>query len=565
MIFAHLFFAMYIILGIACIIAVAVASRHFIHMFQLNSYKPKVHLRWLWAYEKNYILSNAIVGAVGVLSLIGIIATVLPDGNSSSYAETFLFAFLCIVAFIAVPIVTIALSIQSIVKYNPRRRVYKTPLVYTARVKRMIATFAVLNLLAVLLFVCFAFHVIKTTFTFLAVPLFIPYAPAIALALLPLTILLANLINRPLELMINRHYINDAKRILEGCRSHLRVIGITGSFGKTSVKYFLETLLSVKYNVLKTPGNFNTPLGVVKTIRGSLRATHDIFLCEMGAKNVGDIKEICDIVHPDMGIITSVGPMHLESFKSIENVIKTKFELADAVSQKGGEVYANFDNEYIVGECKKREVIPYGIDDVSGYIVSNLHISELGSEFTVTSPEGESCEYRTRLIGKHNVLNIVGAIAVAHRLGIDLDELRPAVRKLESVPHRLQLIDKGEYTIIDDAYNSNPSGTKAALETLSMTDGMKILVTPGMVELGGMEYALNKEFGVDAAKVCDFVALVGKKQTQPIYDGLKSVDYPEEKIYVAESLNDAMAKVYGLTSGGKRKIILLENDLPDNY
>ncbi len=383
------------------------------------------------------------------------------------------------------------------------------------------------------------------------------------LSFVPLTILLANLINRPVELAINRHYINDAKKILAGCKN-LTVIGITGSFGKTSVKYFLDTLLSVKYNVLKTPGNFNTPLGVVKTIRGSLRATHDIFLCEMGAKNVGDIKEICDIVHPKHGIITSVGPMHLESFKTLDNVKKTKFELADALPADGM-LFLNMDNENICDMANGRQYVAYGIDSTEGYFVSDLHISEKGSEFKMTSPEGATCDYRTKLIGRHNVLNIAGAVAVANRLGISLEELRPAVRKLESVPHRLELINKGAYTVIDDAYNSNPSGTKAALEALSMTEGCKILVTPGMIELGEMEYALNREFGENAAKVCDYVALVGKKQTEAIYEGLVSAGFDASKIYVADSLNDAMANVYGLTTDGKRKIILLENDLPDNY
>lgn len=154
---------------------------------------------------------------------------------------------------------------------------------------------------------------------------------------------------------------------------------------------------------------------------------------------------------------------------------------------------------------------------------------------------------------------------MSHSLGISLEELRPAVRRLESVPHRLQLINRGDYSVIDDAYNSNPSGTKAALEALSMTTGMKILVTPGMIELGEMEYELNRQFGVDAAEVCDFVALVGEKQTKPIYDGLAGAGFPEDKIYVAQSLQDAMHKVYSLTSDGRRKIILLENDLPDNY
>ncbi len=515
--------------GVVCYLCGCFAiSRHFIHMFQLNSYKPKVQLAWINKNSKKYL----------IMGLVGIAV-----------------AHLCMALDFFIPAYAFVCAIVNLMfAFGTSHKPQKTPLVVTARVKRLCVTLGILLLAPALLLLGGVSFMLR----------WLPYAMITVITLIPYIILLANLINRPVELAINQHYINDAKRIIDGCKD-LKVVGITGSFGKTSVKYFLDSLLSVKYNVLKTPGNFNTTLGVVRTIRGSLRATHEVFLCEMGAKNVGDIKEICDLVHPDCGIITSVGPMHLESFKSMENVTKTKFELADAVEKKQGLIFANFDNEFITAECEKRTAIAYGIDDHSGYYVSELHISERGSEFKVTSPNGESCDYRTRLIGRHNVLNICGAIAVANSMGISLEELKPAVRKLESVPHRLELIDKGAYTVIDDAYNSNPSGTKAALEALSMCDGMKILVTPGMIELGDMEYQLNKEFGIDAAKVCDYVALVGKKQTHPIYDGLVEAGCPKEKIYVADSLNDAMQKVYSLTSGDKRKIILLENDLPDNY
>lgn len=508
-------------------LATALTARHFIHMFQLNSYKPNVQLKWIHNNSKSH-LTFALLFAVVVSALV-----LLTDGIIAN-------------AVASVGYVLFAVA-------NRPKKAYKTPLVYTARIKRLIVTLTVICLLPLLLIIG------NKTAKYLQI------ATVIVYCLIPYVVLAANVINRPVEKAINRYYINDAKKILESSRPHLKVIGITGSFGKTSVKYFLDELLSVKYNVLKTPGNFNTPLGVVKTIRGSLRATHDIFLCEMGAKNIGDIKEICDIVKPDHGVITSVGPMHIESFKSIENVIKTKFELADAVEQSGGMLFANFDNEYIVKECENRSAVPYGIEISHGYSVSELSISERGSEFCITAPSGESEHYYTQLIGRHNVINIAGAIAVANRLGISLRELKPAVRKLESVPHRLQLIDKGAYTIIDDAYNSNPSGAKAALETLAMTNGMKIIVTPGMIELGDMQYQLNYEFGRDIAKVCDYVALVGKKQTEPIYEGLIFAGYDKDKIYVAESLGDAMSNVYGLTSGDKRKIILLENDLPDNY
>jgi UDP-N-acetylmuramoyl-tripeptide--D-alanyl-D-alanine ligase len=150
-------------------------------------------------------------------------------------------------------------------------------------------------------------------------------------------------------------------------------------------------------------------------------------------------------------------------------------------------------------------------------------------------------------------------------MGMTLKEIRPQVRKLEGVPHRLQLSDKGNMTIIDDAYNSNPSGTKAALEALSLFNGYKILVTPGMVELGEKQDELNREFGRNAASVCDYVVLVGQKQAVPIKAGLLDEKYDENKIFVADNINEALTHVYALSSGGKKKVILLENDLPDNY
>lgn len=509
--------------------AAVLAGRHYIHMFQLNSYKPKVQAKWVFDNMSAYLYIMWIASAV--CSIVDIIF----DEKVGTLLS------------VVYPIIMAAAALTVLPKKH-----YKTPLKCTMRVKRLILTMAIIYIIPIVLIF------INDGLLLASMALMMLF-----LFLIPWLMLLANLINRPLELLINRWYINDAKKILKSCPD-LTVIGITGSFGKTSVKYFLDTLLSVKYNVLKTPGNFNTPLGVVRTIRDSLRATHEIFLCEMGAKNVGDIKEICDIVHPKHGIITSVGPMHLESFKSIDNVRKTKFELADALPENGM-LFLNCDSEEVRKGSGKYAHIAYGIDDKSGYYVTDISISERGSEFTVNAPGGNSCTYRTDLIGRHNVINICGAIAVANSLGISLEELRPAVRRLESVPHRLQLINKGGVTVIDDAYNSNPSGTKAALETLSMAQGMKIMVTPGMIELGDKEYELNREFGKNAASVCDYVALVGEKQTKAIHDGLREAGYSEEKLFIAKDLKEAMDKVYSLSSGDKRKIILLENDLPDNY
>ena len=498
-----------------------------VHFFQLNSYRFDTHTKWIRENLRKYLTHNIIA----VLMLIVVFVPMNP-----------------MVKAIALEI----LFIISLPTEKPKKA--KKPLVYTPRVKRMLAT-TLLVVLAVL--VPTAIKGISSAHE--TYPLF---AMVLIYTLSPYIILLSNLINKPLELSINQYYTNDAKKMLRACPD-LKIIGITGSYGKTSVKYYLTTLLRSKYNVLMTPESYNTPMGVVKTIRGSLKATDEIFVCEMGAKWVGDIKELCDIVHPHHGIITSIGPQHLESFKTLEAIKGTKFELADALPE-GGMLFLNGDDENIDSYKGDRKHISYSLDN-GDYSAFDIAVSDRGTTFKVKAPDGETQEFSTKLIGRHNVLNIVGAIAVSHKMGIALKDLRSAVRKLEGVPHRLQLSDKGNMTIIDDAYNSNPSGTKAALEALSLFNGYKILVTPGMVELGSKQDELNREFGQNAADVCDYVVLVGEKQAVPIKAGLLDKNYDESKIYVASNINDALTHVYALNSQGKKKIVLLENDLPDNY
>jgi len=371
---------------------------------------------------------------------------------------------------------------------------------------------------------------------------------------------LANLINAPIEAAVRNYYLKDAKRILRDCPD-LKIIGITGSYGKTSMKHFLTAILKQRYNVLMTPKNYNTPMGVTITVRGYLRGYHEIFVCEMGAKKKGEIKELCDIVHPCDGIVTSIGPQHLESFKSMENIISTKMALADEV--KGGKAFLNIDNEYIAKE-KREGAVTYGTVEGADYRGKVISVSKKGTEFSVTYPDGREYVFHTCLLGAHNVQNICGAVAIADSYGVAPDEIADGIASIKAIPHRLELIEKGGLTVIDDAYNSNPAGAKAALDALSYFEDYKILVTPGMVELGEKEEELNAAFGAQAAAVCDFVVLVGEKRAVPIKRGLIEAGYPEDKIFVAGSIGDAMNKVYSLTTD-KKKVVLLENDLPDNY
>ena len=519
---------MIIVLNIVMILAalafLVCSVIHSLHMFQLNSYKIPTHMRWL-RHNRQTLLPGLAVAAVAAVTL----------------------------AFDPIPAAIVLTVCFGLLLPAVRPRKAKKPLVYTNRVKRMILTMV---LMALLLAAC-AVMLGNTAATMIL---------GAACLLAPFWVLLANTINKPVEKGINRYYINDAKKILSGCKN-LTVIGVTGSYGKTSVKYILSTLLQAKYNVLMTPESYNTPMGVVITVRQHLRATHQVFVCEMGARHVGDIKELCDIAHPHMGIITSVGPQHLETFHSIENVKKTKFELADSLPGDGV-LFLNGEDANIREHRihAKNRIVSYGLSDQHDYYATDISASSKGTTFTVHAPDGECETFTTKMVGAHNVINIVGAMAICGSMGIPLSKLKAQVRKLEGVPHRLQLIRRGGgITVIDDAYNSNPTGSKAAIDALSLFDGYKILVTPGMVELGDRQAELNQAFGAHAASVCDYVVLVGKANSQSIREGLLSQGYPAEKIFMAERLQDGLNQAYALDPHGKEKIILLENDLPDNF
>ena len=499
---------------------------YIVHMFQQNSYKPREYREWM------QVRSN--VGRLLGKSLYAVISLPLVlVGNTG-----------CLIAACVMNAMTILVN-------KPRQA--KKPLVYTMRVRRMLVTTTVLYVVGILLSLAAGAYRERVCGGILLVLFLVQ----------PFLILLVNWINRPLEQAIDRHYVADAARILREM-PNLTVIGVTGSYGKTSVKYFLNTLLSSRFNVLQTPGNYNTTLGVVRTIREQMKPFHEIFICEMGAREVGDIKEICDLVHPDHGIITSIGPQHLQSFHTIENIIGTKFELADAVPAEG-RVFLNYDNGYIRGHKIDKNVVSYGTtgSDIA-YRAYDIAVSPNGSTFKMRDEQGGEYEFHTRLVGNHNVQNIAGAIAVAHTLGIPMEKLRYPVKQLESVPHRLQLSRQGGRILLDDSYNSNKNGFMAALDTLGMFKELRILMTPGMVELGEKQYSENKEVGVYAADKCDYAVLVGREQTKPIQDGLLEAGFARSRMIVVDSLQEAFQMVNAIPDE-RQKVVLIENDLPDNY
>jgi len=207
-----------------------------------------------------------------------------------------------------------------------------------------------------------------------------------------------------------------------------------------------------------------------------------------------------------------------------------------------------------------------GIDsDKVDVRASNIKCSYKGTTFDVEFGEkGKKYSFETKLLGKHNVYNILSALALGYEFGITIKELQQAVKKVQPVEHRLEIKKIGNFYQIDDAYNSNPVGAKSALDVLNLMEGTKVVVTPGMVELGEKEKELNREFGRQISEVADKVILIGEKRTKPIKDGLKDKKFNEDDIYVLNDVREAYVLIEKLKTKDNL-YALFENDLPDTY
>ncbi len=433
----------------------------------------------------------------------------------------------------------------------------KIPLVYTKRIFRLALTFCLLlGIMIVPMLFTNMEHSLFFHYTILSLFCYLDYL--VALALIFLTI--------PVEKMVFLHYKRLATKKLEE-NANMKVIGITGSYGKTSSKNILNTILNVKYVSFPTPKNFNTTYGMINTLNNYLDKFNDYFIAEMGAFKRGEIKEICDFIKPTYGILTTIGTAHLETFGSIENIQKGKFELIESLPKDGIGIL-NRDDPYQVSYPLKNDckILWIGIDNKEADLyATNIELSGSGTSFDcIWKGDSKPYHFETKLLGTHNIYNLLAGILLGHELGISIPELQIAVSKVSPVEHRLELKEYGNLHLIDDAYNSNPVGSKRALEVLSLMKGKRIIVTPGMIELGSLQYIKNKEFGEQIAGSVDEVILIGKEQTIPIYDGLKEMNFKQEHIHILNDVKEAFPLMKKL-SGEKETYVLLENDLPDIF
>ena len=522
-------------IAVSCLLA----GKILMHYFQLESYQFPGYFRTL---RRN--LPKAM--------LPGICMTVLLAAIIMLPASPWLPATIQGFPFTAVAVLILITGGYFTGKIFTEKKI-KKPLVFTPRVKRL---YIVSTIVMIMILLVIADNISGAQ----AKHIFIILFPLF----LPLLLALCGLTAWPIEKAISEMYFRDAQRILRQRKDLIR-IGITGSWGKTSVKFILGTILEEKYHTLVTPASFNTPMGVTKIIRTRLEPGHRVFVAEMGARHVGDIREMCRLVHPVIGIITSVGPQHLDTFKTLERIRQTKYELIDALPADGQAFFADDG-----GICRELSEMTTVSKHLSGL---DPEIDEITAEDIRYSPEGTSfilrykeermnCE--TQLFGELNIRNILLCSSVALNLGLTMEQVIRGIRKIRPVDHRLQLIrHPGRLNVIDDAFNSNILGAKQAFHVLKQFPPRRIVVTPGMVELGDREYEMNREFGAAMADCCDIAVLVGKKRSEPIAEGLRENGFPDIRIRVVSSLEEATALLAEISGAGDT--VLFENDLPDNY
>ena len=367
----------------------------------------------------------------------------------------------------------------------------------------------------------------------------------------------------PYETAQRRHYMAAALARLS--KGGPLVVGITGSYGKTTTKVLLAQLLDEPGRpCFATPESFNTTLGVCRAINEGLQDEHRAAVIEMGAYRAGEIAEICSFTHPTAAILTAIGLMHLERFGSRRRIAEAKSELLDAIPEDGLAVMPSdiAEKEVLLSHLRGRLVEVGHPGD--RWWLEGEEINSEGTGFRFRGSQGEDVAMVVPLYGHHLLRDLLCALAAAVELGRDPDSLAAKVAGLRGAPHRLEVTRSHGVTIIDDSYNSNPEGAAEALRLLGALPGQRrVLVTPGFVELGSEQEQNMVDLGRRAAQVCSHVILVGPRHSAGVGRGLAEAGYPAGQISVVEDLSGAQALLPELAGAGS--VVLFENDLPDQY
>ena len=520
-----------VIVSAAC----CAASVHYVHVLQAGRYQVLAFKLWLSKNRDRLLKENvpwAFAAALLRLYLPVLLSMFIP-------MEAFrraLSGWIVLVLFTA---------LLGWITWRDYSRPSRKPFVVTRRIRR---------LLSVLFVLCLATASLLVLVNLPACFLF---------ALVPFLVQLAAMLINPYETRLNASFFKSAKRKIREHRN-LITIGITGSYGKTNVKFILRDILSSKYSVLATPASFNTAMGISRTVNDQLKPEHQVFIAEMGATHVGDIRELVDLVRPKYGILTGIGPRHLDSFGSLENIASTKFELIQGLPRDGLAVFGNGDDYirrlFALCRHKKCRVALEGEGDA--YLrAERLSYSEKGTSFTMLCQDGETARCHTRLLGAYNVKNILLAAALAHKMGLSLEEIAGRVKDLNPIEHRMQLIP-GELNVIDDSLNEDMDSAFEAMRVIARMPGKRVVVTPGLGEQGGREADVNFALGTVIADSADTVIVVGRRAfTRSIVRGLLKSGMNRANLRTANDTDDAAEILHEITQPGDT--VLFESRIPE--
>ena len=530
--------------------------RYFLHMFQQLGYKTNEFRYWVMDhffsrfFTAEHILFNLIILAMITLLVDRITLTA---GAITMFVFT-LFWFL------------------GTSKYKAEKE--KKPLVYTARLKRLMVTALVIIGFLWFYMIDIAYRGVQLldfVAPFVNVdPYFLSFGMVVVDIFIPFFLILSAYLMKPVEKKIQNGFKKQARKKLASL-PHLKVIAITGSYGKTSTKFLMDAFLKERVRVCVTPGSYNTPMGICKVINNDLEAHHQVLILEMGARYKGNIKELCQIARPDISVVTNVGLAHLETFGSQKAIAREKSTLAREL-KPGGTLILNSDDPLVKEMAELRDDVKTVFAGSEGKVrISDSETDADGTRFqmSVFDNEGNRIgkeDFQTRLLGKHIIQNMSIAAAVALEFDIRLKTMAVAASKMEPVEHRLELKKRDGLIVIDDAFNSNPVGAKNAVDILaSFKSGKKIIITPGMIELGELEDEENRKLGEHIAKAgLDLIILVGDEQTKSIQKGINEAQNGEApNVRIAKSLFEANDILKEFASPGD--VVLYENDLPDTY
>lgn len=507
-----------------------IKSNFVLEIFQQNLYNENhKYFKWILTHKRIVVLS------LDFFSLLCFFMALILDNNISKILVILSYLFYLLETF----------RILSFKKND----IVNGKLIVSKKIKRMIFTLSSFYIIP------FILYLVNYEYGYLSLLM-----EGLFIYFIYLIIWIVKIINTPLEYIIDRYYFKIAKEKMNKMKN-LIVVGITGTYGKSSTKDIADTVLKNFASCQSTPKNLNTLRGLVATINNYLDESEEIFVVEMGSYKSGEVHALCDLVKPQYAIITNIEDNQLTMFRSVDESIHAKFELVESLDENGVAVL-NFDDPWQVKystdcKCKKLWI---SLDNEADYMASDIKYSSEGTRFIVQE-KGTNQKYtiRTKLLGKHNVYHILSVLAVAREMGMSVEEVQNSILKLRPLENHLELRNVLYMHQINNTHRSNPQGAKNALDVLALMPGTKIVVTTGMQTFGEKNQEFNNIFGTQVAKIANYVILIGMENTKSVFRGLMESGFDSKKVYIVNRAQDAYTLLQEINS--KKEIYaLFESD-----